>query len=47
MLVLKIIPENVALQIIFSARGNIRILAPDSLRERVCKIANKLLKNNK
>ena len=45
--VLKNIPEYEALQIIFSTRGNIRVLAPDSLREKVCRIANKLLKNNK
>ena len=41
------LPQYEALQIIFSAWGNVRVLTPESLKETVCKIANKLLENNK
>jgi len=43
---LKDIPRYEAMQIILSTWGNVRVLAPDTLRERTCKIANKLLRNN-
>lgn len=46
-IVLKDIPKYEALQIIFSTWGNIRVLSPESLKEKACKIADKLLKNNK
>ena len=44
-ILLKNIPEYEALQIIFSTRGNVRVLAPDPLRETVRAAARKLLEN--
>ena len=44
---LKDIPKYEAVQIILSTWGNVRVLAPESLKERIRKIANKLLRNNK
>ena len=44
---LKDIPRYEAMQIILSTWGNVRVLSPDTLRERTCKIANKLLRNNR
>ena len=46
-ILLKNIPRYEAMQIILSTWGNVRVLSPDTLRERACKIANKLLENNK
>lgn len=43
---LKDIPRYEAMQIILSTWGNVRVISPDTLRERTCKIANKLLRNN-
>ena len=45
-IVLKDIPQYEAMRIILSTWGNVRVLSPDSLRERVCRIAEKLLENN-
>ena len=46
-ILLKDIPRYEAVQIILSTWGNVRVLAPESLKDRVCKIAEKLLRNNK
>jgi len=46
MIFLKIIPEYEALQIIFSTWGNVRVVAPDELKDKACRIANKLLEYN-
>lgn len=40
------IPEYEAVQIIFSTWGNIRIIAPDTLKVTIRRIINKLLDNN-
>ena len=44
---LKDIPKYEAERIVFSARGNVRVLAPEELRASVCRIAEKLLENNR
>ena len=45
--VLKDIPKYEAVQIVFSAWGNVRVLSPEELKIKVCRIADKLLENNK
>lgn len=45
--VLEDIPKYEALQIIFSTWGNVRVLSPDELKNKVCRIAQKLMDNNK
>jgi len=44
---LKDIPKYEAERIALSAWGNVRVLAPGDLRESVCRIAEKLLENNR
>jgi len=46
-ILLKDIPRYEAVQIILSTWGNVRVLNPESLKDRVCRIAEKLLDNNK
>ena len=43
--VLKNIPKYAAVQTVFSTWGNVRILGPQALKDKVRKIAEKLLKN--
>ena len=45
--VLKDIPQFEAVKIVLGTWGNVRVIAPESLKERVCKIAEKLLENNR
>ena len=45
--VLKNIPKYEALQIIFSTWGNVRVIAPVELKDKVCRIAQKMLDNNR
>ena len=44
---LKKIPKYEALQLIFSCQGNVRILAPDDLKDQVRRITEKMLENLK
>lgn len=41
------LPKYEAERIVFSARGNVRIVAPEELRADVCRIAEKLLADNR
>ena len=44
---LKDIPKYEAVQIVFSTWGNVRVIAPDKLKDKVCRIAQKILDNNR
>ena len=44
---LKNVPKYEALQLIFSCQGNVRILAPDDLKDQVRRITEKMLENLK
>jgi len=45
-IVLNNIPKYEAVQIVFSTWGNVRVISPDELKSKVCRIAQKLLDNN-
>ena len=46
-IVLKNIPKYEALQVVFSTWGNVRVLSPGDLKDKICRIAHKMLDNNR